>query len=315
MKKIFISGSEGNICTKALIPFIKKLGGYEVIRFDKVLGDDLLDPDTIYRKLKKGAVDTVLHTAGVAGPTRTNIKELYKKVNTDGSINLLKAASEAKVKKFIFFSSFSYYGVDSWMRHRDEAGPITGEDLAVPRYLPIDEEHPSILEYDLDKLCDYNGKYYGMSKAMVEKFARDNAHRLNCSFISMRLAGFTAKTWKYRGRKRAIIERSKRGLTDMRKQLVYGVAGIATKAILTGALEAILKLDFKKYDAYNICEANTGLQDVVRAYFPGLAPTDRIFANQKILLLMNKAGVSFTPEPELKDAPKTPYFVRKILKG
>jgi len=313
MRKIFISGSEGKIATSLLVPLIKSLGEYEIIRFDKVLGDDLLDKDSIMRKLMDKNVDTVIHTAAIAGPTKTERKELYEKVNTEGSINLIKIASKNKVKKFVFFSSFSYYGVDAWMRYREETGPITGRDVVVPKYLPIDEDHPSILEYDLSKLTNYNGKYYGMSKANVERFARDNASDLNCSFISMRLAGFSKKRLKYLQRKEDVLKKSKMGISDMRKQVIYGLAGITTKSILAAALEAILKSDHEKYDAYNVCEPNKGLRDVTKLYFPDLKPADTIFTNQKILDLISRTGTRFLPEPEEKDYKKILRLIKKIV--
>jgi len=56
-------------------------------------------------------------------------------VNTLGTINLLKAVLEQNVKKLIFASSSSVYGE--------------------PRYLPLDEKHPTnpVSPYGVSKLC------------------------------------------------------------------------------------------------------------------------------------------------------------------
>jgi len=103
------------------------------------------------------------------------------------------------------------------------------------------------------------------------------------------------------------------GISDMRKQVIYGLAGITTKSILAAALEAILKSDHEKYDAYNVCEPNKGLRDVTKLYFPDLKPADTIFTNQKILDLISRTGTRFLPEPEEKDYKKILRLIKKIV--
>ena len=52
-----------------------------------------------------------------------------------------------------------------WMRHRNECGSIIGEDVAVPKYLPIDESHPSINSYK--GLYEWGGS--GMAKVFISR--------------------------------------------------------------------------------------------------------------------------------------------------
>ncbi len=299
MKRILLTGSEGRLATSTLKPMLEEMGDVEIIGFDTVIGDDLLYIKSLESKLLNNNIDTVIHAAAVPGPTKTNDYKMFEKVNTNGSINVMDVAARAKIKKFIFFSSFSYYGCDAWMRDRQETGPVTGDDVAIPKYLPIDEEHPSILVNDCDKLSDYNGKYYGMSKAKVEKYAAETIGQLGFSFVSMRLAGFSTKHERYIKDLERMKRDSKKGIADLRKQRLFGVAGMTTDTILKSSLKAILLADFEGCNAFNICEAGSGLSDVVKAYFPTLTPTDQIFSNLKIRILMNKMGVPFYPEEKV----------------
>jgi len=99
---------------------------------------DILDYDALRKVMKK--VDIVFHLAAQAGvryslenPIRTN------KVNTTGTLNVLNAARAKGLKKVIFASSSSVYGV--------------------PQYVPVDEKHPT-----------NPMSVYGASKLVAEKY-------------------------------------------------------------------------------------------------------------------------------------------------
>jgi len=66
------------------------------------------------RRLVEGGVESIIHLAARAG-VRPSIEEpvLYEEVNCIGTLNLLEAARRAGVKKFVFGSSSSVYGVNS----------------------------------------------------------------------------------------------------------------------------------------------------------------------------------------------------------
>ncbi|MGZ4030781.1 MAG: NAD-dependent epimerase/dehydratase family protein [Tumebacillaceae bacterium] len=78
-------------------------------------------------------------------------------VNIMGSVNLLQAAREHGVKKFIFAASAASYGT--------------------PDYLPVDEEHP------LRPMS-----FYGLSKKAVEEYVRLFHERYNLSYMMFRYA-------------------------------------------------------------------------------------------------------------------------------
>lgn len=85
--------------------------------------------------------DAVIHLAAVPGPGRATPAQLLN-VNVIGTVNALEAAVGAGVGKFVFASS----------------GAATGfsfqKEEFLPRYLPLDEEHPCAPqdEYGLSKL-------------------------------------------------------------------------------------------------------------------------------------------------------------------
>jgi UDP-glucose 4-epimerase len=83
---------------------------------------DTLFPEQLASAMK--GVDSIIHMAALkaAGESMTE-PEKYAENNISGTINLLNAATAAKVKNFVFSSSAAVYGE--------------------PQYLPMDEGHPT----------------------------------------------------------------------------------------------------------------------------------------------------------------------------
>lgn len=289
-KKILLTGSEGKICSSVIKPTLMKTD--EIIPFDLILEDDILDIDSIQKKI--AGVDVVIHTAAIPGPKRESESD-YKKINYNGTVNLIKCAKAANVKQFIFFSSFSSYGVDSWMRNRNEKGTITGKDVATPLYLPIDEEHPSIIEHpNYYDLCKWAGLYYGESKALIEKYAKETVDD-SFQFISLRLGGFKQQ---YNRKSLEVCENIfkdvKNHHINARKMSIYGMSGITTPGILVSAITAcITSPPRERFTAFNTVEPSDGLNDLVEAYFPDLLPSSKIFSNEKLLSFLASRGISY----------------------
>ena len=72
---------------------------------------DIRNADAMLRLVKEGRYDTIVHLAARAG-VRPSIKDprLYVETNILGTLNLLEAAKQANVPRFICASSSSVYG-------------------------------------------------------------------------------------------------------------------------------------------------------------------------------------------------------------
>jgi UDP-glucuronate 4-epimerase len=86
-----------------------------------VLESDLRDAATSDEAFAKGKFDAVIHLAARAG-VRPSIEapELYIDTNIKGTFHLLEAAKRQEVKKFVFASSSSVYGVNKKIPFAEE---------------------------------------------------------------------------------------------------------------------------------------------------------------------------------------------------
>ena len=118
-----------------------------------ILGDTLF-PEQL--KPAMSGVDSIIHMAALkaAGESMTE-PEKYAKNNISGTVNLLNAATAAKVKYFVFSSSAAVYGE--------------------PQYLPLDEKHPT-------KPLNF----YGYTKLIIENLLRWYSQLRGMRFSSLR---------------------------------------------------------------------------------------------------------------------------------
>lgn len=99
---------------------------------------DILNPDALRAAMAKG-YDAIVHLAAAKAAGESMIKpEKYSTQNISGTVNILNAASEAGVRRIVFSSSAATYGE--------------------PKYLPIDEAHPTD-----------PANYYGYTKLEIER--------------------------------------------------------------------------------------------------------------------------------------------------
>ena len=79
------------------------------IRFKKI---NILNKIKLENIFKKFQIENVIHLAAIVGdPASKKFPKLTIKTNVDGSNNVLRLAKKYKVKKFIFFSTCSNYGL------------------------------------------------------------------------------------------------------------------------------------------------------------------------------------------------------------
>lgn len=80
----------------------------------KVVRGDIRDADGVRALLARGGFDTVIHLAAIANdPCAELDAELTKAVNLDAVVSLMAAAKGAGVRRFLYASSASVYGIKS----------------------------------------------------------------------------------------------------------------------------------------------------------------------------------------------------------
>lgn len=129
--KILLTGNLGYIGT-VLLPLLEQ-EGHEVVGFDNgyfmdcVFGEVPSKHKQIIKDIRdveisdvKG-IDAVIHLAGLSNdPLGELVPGLTEEINLGGTIRLAKAAKEAGVKRFVYASSQSMYGVSHTDSELDE---------------------------------------------------------------------------------------------------------------------------------------------------------------------------------------------------
>jgi len=163
MASILVTGGAGFIGSHLCERLVK--GGYDVVCLDnfddyysprikkanirgldcKLVRVDIRDYGKVKAAVGKAKPDYIIHEAAQAGVRASVVNPLKtNEVNVNGTLNLLEAAKDAGLKKFVFASSSSIYGKI--------------------HHLPFDEEHPKnpISQYGVSKLaCEHYLRVYG----------------------------------------------------------------------------------------------------------------------------------------------------------
>jgi len=170
-ERVLVTGAAGFIGSHLLPALVEE--GYEVIALDqegaldkiegsvfKALADicDSARMDTITNSIREMKVHSLIHLAAIAAPRVAEKKpEQTFRVNVYGTLNVLRMAKEAKVKRVVFTSTAHVYGIS-------------------PKYLPTDESHPLSLQDD-----------YTISKILGEQLCHLFYQNHNISYVALRM--------------------------------------------------------------------------------------------------------------------------------
>jgi UDP-glucose 4-epimerase len=174
--KILVVGGAGYIGSHVVREFLDQ--GHRVTVYDNLssglrgnlfaeaafIEGDILDYPALLAAMR--GHEALVHLAAFKGAGESMEKpEKYSTNNLTGTINIVNAACEAGVKRFIFSSSAATYGE--------------------PSYVPIDEKHPTKPE-----------NYYGFTKLEIERILAWYDKLKGLRFASLRYfnaAGYDAK--------------------------------------------------------------------------------------------------------------------------
>jgi len=168
--RIFITGSSGFIgkeLTKHLSP------KHEVVGFAHDEGCDILNYEQLKSAMK--GCDVVVHLAAHRKPYEDKTFKDYFETNCIGTFNVAQACMENGVKKLIFTSSMSYYGMEKGMPIKV---PVV-EDSTILTQRVKTEELPSTV-----RDCDVA---YSTSKVIGEQILANYGMRKKFEVIILRL--------------------------------------------------------------------------------------------------------------------------------
>jgi len=171
MNKVLVTGAAGFIGSH-LIPVLLQ-EGYEVFALDVaeargkvkeevfLIDADICDAEFMLntgKGLNNLKIDSIIHLAAIAAPRVAEKKpEETFRINVYGTLNVLRMAKEAHVKRVVFPSSAHVYGIS-------------------PKYLPTDESHPLALLDD-----------YTISKILGEQLCHLFYQNHNISYVALRM--------------------------------------------------------------------------------------------------------------------------------
>ncbi len=129
--KVLVTGNRGYIGAVLVAALLDK--GYQVVGldtdyyYDCGFGKPVFDIEQITKDIRKvseedvGSVDAVIHLAALSNdPLGELDPQLTEKINFEATVKLAKLAKEAGVRRFIYSSSQSMYGVSNTDNELDE---------------------------------------------------------------------------------------------------------------------------------------------------------------------------------------------------
>lgn len=157
--KIMVTGHRGYIGSRFVEAVKDK---YEIVGYDLVEGDDILNYENLKEKMK--GVEVVVHEAAIPKPTPGKSFEDYFKTNVEGTLNVVRAAYENGVKRLVYASSTTVYGIEGGIPF---SYPIKEDQKFVSQYLKADDlkMRDIDLSYHISKvMAEQAIAWYGLNK-------------------------------------------------------------------------------------------------------------------------------------------------------
>jgi UDP-glucose 4-epimerase len=154
--RILVSGHHGQVGAR-VSAFLKRLG-HDVVGFDRVDGDDLLDLAAVRRAAAGCAA--VVHAGALAHDSAGNPEDIMA-VNVVGTWHVLLAAEAVGAGRVVYFSSGQVFGLAEGERQ--------------PDYFPVDDAHPRRAM-----------RPYGLSKCLAEDLCAGFTARTGIASVALR---------------------------------------------------------------------------------------------------------------------------------
>jgi nucleoside-diphosphate-sugar epimerase len=179
--RILLTGTEGYIGARAAPIFAAR--GHQVTGLDTGFYRDgtlYLDPVgqpmapyTIFKDLRTltpadfEGFDAVVHLAELSNdPLGANRPEITFQINHEGSVRIAKAAKQAGVKRFVYASSCSVYGLGSGEGYLDETSPTNPQTAYAKCKVNVERDVGALASPDFCVTFLRNATAYGPSPRM-----------------------------------------------------------------------------------------------------------------------------------------------------
>ncbi len=148
--KILVTGHKGLLGSAFVDKYRSR---YDIIGYDQLEGDELKDVSSLTQKMQ--GCEAVVHLAAIPKPVAGKSFEDYFVNNVQATLNVAKAAVENKVKRLIYASSTTIYGIEK----------------GIPFSTPIMENQPFVSQYlsAEDISCREVDLSYHVSKVQAEQ--------------------------------------------------------------------------------------------------------------------------------------------------
>lgn len=177
MKKILVTGTEGYLGSLLGPELLRR--GYEVVGVDTGFYKDaalfrasITAPFTIVKDLRQveaddlKGIDAVVHMAELSNdPTGQLVPHITREINYQGSVRLAELARKAGVRRFVYMSSCSVYGVAD-RDFVDEQSPVNPQTAYAECKVLVERDLKKMAEKNFSPTFLRNATAYGASPRM-----------------------------------------------------------------------------------------------------------------------------------------------------